>query len=224
MSDALSICTHALERQLAPRPDAATLRERLLSPASTDALAVLFGRIPRLLGKGPAGFTAEEEQRLSFPVAEWTLDLLARVVLLAQAERTLDCEAFASALDGLYRHGEARERAAVLRALPLLSQPERFVELAADACRTHVMPVFEAIVCENPYPAAYFSDATFRQMVLKAVFVEVKVARILGLEGRMDAELARMVGAYVSERRAAGRSVSDDALRLSGEALDGSAN
>jgi hypothetical protein len=218
VSDALSICTHALERQLASRPDAATLRERLLSPASTEALTALFGRLPRLLGKGPAGFTAEEQRRIGFPVAEWTLDLLARVVLLAQAERALSAQAFADALDSLYRHGEARERAAVLRALPLLSEPARFAELAADACRTHVLPVFEAIACENPYPAAYFSDETFRQMVLKAVFVEVQVARILGLEGRVDAELARMVGAYVSERRAAGRSVSDDALRLSGEA------
>ena len=66
-----------------------------------------------------------------------------------------------------------RERQAVLRVLALLPEPARFLAIALDACRTSTQPVFEAIACENPYPAAYFPEASFNQMVLKAVFTEV---------------------------------------------------
>ena len=49
------------------------------------------------------------------------------------------------------------------------------------------------------------------QMVLKALFVGAPVARIVGLAERTTDELVRMVEAYASERRAAGRPVPDDA-------------
>jgi hypothetical protein len=80
-----------------------------------------------------------------------------------------------------------------------------------------VQPVFEAIACENPFPALYFSEQSFNQMVLKAVFIEVAVERILGLTARITPELRRMAADYASERRAAGRSVPDDVGDLLGE-------
>ena len=70
--------------------------------------------------------------------------------------------------DELWARGDNRERQAVLRALPLLPEPERFAAIAIEACRTNVLPVFEAIACENPYPARYFPERNFNQMVLKA--------------------------------------------------------
>jgi hypothetical protein len=97
-----------------------------------------------------------------------------------------------------------------LHTLPLLPKAERFVELAIEACRTHVQSVFEAIACENPYPARFFPEANFNQLVLKAFFTGVSVHRIEGLRERRTAELIRMVHAYASERRAAGRSVPAD--------------
>ena len=109
----------------------------------------------------------------------------------------------------LFRRGEVRERIAVLRALPQLSGDN--VELAIDACRTNVVPVFEAIACDNPYPAKHFPDHAFNQMVLKALFVGASVAKIVGLAERTTDELVRMVEAYASERRAAGRPVPEDA-------------
>ena len=51
-------------------------------------------------------------------------------------------------------------------------------------------------------------------MVLKALFVGVAVDRIVGLDGRLTPELARMAADYASERRAAGRSVPSDIARL----------
>jgi hypothetical protein len=110
----------------------------------------------------------------------------------------------------LYRRGDVGERQAVLRALPVLDDAGH-VDTAIDACRTNVQTVFEAIACDNAYPAKYFADAAYFQMVLKALFIGAPVGRIVGLDARTTDELVRMVEAYASERRAAGRPVPDDA-------------
>ena len=39
----------------------------------------------------------------------------------------------------------------------LLPGPEQFLPIAVDACRTNILPLFEAIACENPYPDAVLS-------------------------------------------------------------------
>jgi hypothetical protein len=55
-------------------------------------------------------------------------------------------------------------------------------------------------------------------MVLKAIFIEVPVSRIEGLDRRNGAELRRMARDYASERRAAGRPVPSDVdLLLAGK-------
>jgi hypothetical protein len=118
--------------------------------------------------------------------------------------------AHADLVETCYREGDNRERQAVLYALPMLPAPEIFVDLAVEACRTHVQPVFEAITCENPYPARYFPELSFNQMALKAVFTGVALERIVGLRLRVTEELARMAADYASERRAAGRAVPAD--------------
>lgn len=140
----------------------------------------------------------------------WSLDELARAALLlcaAAARAPAELERLVTAC---YESGDNRERRALLRALPLLPRPERFVPLAVDACRTSIAPLFEAVACENPYPAAYFAELNFNQMVLKALFIGVSLRRIVGLEARITPELQRMAADYASERRAAGRAVPDD--------------
>jgi hypothetical protein len=92
----------------------------------------------------------------------------------------------------------------------LMPEPSRFVNIAVESCRTNVRDVFEAIACENRYPAAHFADANFNQMVIKAFFTGIPVDRIVGLEQRKSNELRRMAADYASERRAAGRTVPND--------------
>jgi hypothetical protein len=138
------------------------------------------------------------------------LDEVARTALLLRA---LDCLApaeHAAFVDEVYRRGDSREQAAVLRTLALLPEPVRFLATAVEACRTNVRVVFEAIACGNPYPAAHFPDLAFNQMVLKALFVELPLASVIGLRARLTPELRRMADDYARERRAAGRSVPDD--------------
>jgi hypothetical protein len=191
--------------------------ERLIEGELPEDLRGMFTRAPRLVGKEQAAFTDAERASVSWPLI-LAADEVVRIVLLALASEKLGSSELGALIDVVYRHGEARERAAVLRALSFLQGPEQFVTLAGDACRTHVVPIFEAIACENPFPAQHFEPDAFRQMVLKAVFLEVRVARIHGLAGRLDAELARMARGYASERAAAGRVIPEDATWLASQA------
>jgi hypothetical protein len=109
-----------------------------------------------------------------------------------------------------FRTGDNAEREALLGGLILLPAPERFLATALDACRTNVVTVFEAIACENPYPARYFPADAFNQMVLKALFLGTAARCIVGIAERANADLGRMVGSYASERRAAGRAIPED--------------
>src|SRR5207249_4870284 len=74
----------------------------------------------------------------------------------------------------------------------ILPRCERFLSTAIDACRTNIIPLFEAIACENPYPARYFPELNFNQMVLKCMFNPIALRRIVGLQSRLNPELSRM--------------------------------
>jgi len=154
---------------------------------------------------------------VEWPITTWGVDELGRATFLLTAATHLPAVTFERLVDECYRHGDNRERQAVLRALPLLPDPEHFVPIGVDACRTHIQPIFEAIACENPYPATYFPELNFNQMVLKALFLGVALERIAGLEQRVTPELRRMAIDYASERQAAGRSIPGDMWRLTGE-------
>jgi hypothetical protein len=154
---------------------------------------------------------------VDWPLEGWGLDDLGRVTLLLLAAARPGPGRLYELVDDCYRHGDTRERQAVLRALPLLPEAERFLPLGVDACRTSVQPLFEAMACENPYPAAHFPELNFNQMVLKALFTGVALKRIVGLDRRLTPDLARMASDYAGERRAAGRSVPSDIGLVTGE-------
>jgi hypothetical protein len=120
-------------------------------------------------------------------------------------------------IERLFASGEIGEQESLLRTLSLLPEPARFVETALAACRTNARRVFDAIACDNAFPAVFFSELAFNQMVLKAVFIEAPVARIEGLVARRTPELVRMARDYASERSAAGRPVPEDIALILGE-------
>lgn len=217
-----------LRRILGPRvpPRASGWLDEVLVRAGVapdrDSLQEAYATAARRLGRAPLELGAGERAVLSgagitWPVDTWGVDGLGRVVLLLAAAAWPAGE-FGALVEGCYRQGDTRERQAVLRALPLLPDPERFLPLATDACRSSVQPVFEAIACENPYPARHFPEHAFNHMVLKALFLGIGLERILGWTERWTPELRRMAADYASERRAAGRSVPGDVSRLAGEA------
>ena len=132
------------------------------------------------------------------------------MLLLTRFESLADGEKAASDASACYEQGDASEQQSWLKGAALLPEPERFLWRMIDACRTNIVPNFEAVACENVYPARYFPEANFNQLVLKALFNGIALARIAGLPQRANPELARMAADYAAERRAANRSVPAD--------------
>jgi hypothetical protein len=118
-------------------------------------------------------------------------------------------------VEDLFRGGDLREQQTVARCLAHLPGPERFLSLAVEIVRSNTTVLLEAIACDNPFPSAHLPEAAFNQMVVKCLFVGLPLAQIVGLAQRRSPELERMVAAFASERRAAGRPVPDDASSVS---------
>ncbi|WP_344409574.1 EboA domain-containing protein, partial [Catellatospora methionotrophica] len=137
----------------------------------------------------------------------WTADEAARAVLLA----TLPAERAVAHARELYRHGDAAEKRAVLRALPLLPIGPSAVELLHDAIRTNDTRLVAAAL--GPY-AAHLDAAAWRQAVVKCVFMGIPLTCVDDLDHRADSELAAMLAGVADERHAAGRELPDDAAAL----------
>lgn len=137
----------------------------------------------------------------------WTADEAARALLLA----ALPPDRTAAELQALYRYGDAAEKRAVLKALPLLPIGDAAVPLLHDAIRTNDTRLVAAAL--GPY-AAHLDDAAWRQAVLKCVFMGIPLTTVDRLDERTDGELATMLAAFAQERRAAGRDVPADAVAL----------
>ena len=190
------------------------LRARLDAPAWTwfeqtaaDAagdLAAAYTSAGRRMGRAPLAVTVDEQRWLpDIRFDRWTVQDAARAALLLVRADT-------SAAIACYDGGDSSEQESWLKSTALLPEPERLLPVVIDACRTNILPLFEAVACENPFPARYFPDRNFNQMVLKALFNKVALERIVGLAERRNPDLARMAGDYASERRAAGRTVPSD--------------
>ncbi|MEJ7728038.1 MAG: EboA domain-containing protein [Polyangiaceae bacterium] len=212
--------------------DASALRQQLRSHLDADSCAWLdkalasiaeqpfaearalnaFALASRKL-RGAAGLAAASLPEALRSLPETGAGALARMVLLTAAVEASGAAAPALVAE-LFRQGDSDEKCAVLHALPLLDEPARFVDVAVNACRSSVQPVFEAVACDTPYAAQRFGDAAFAQMVLKALFVGIPLERVQGLRERTNPELSRMAHGYASERRAAGRTVPEDIDRF----------
>jgi len=154
---------------------------------------------------------AEALRRAGIAVPEaWSATDFARAALLLWMLRSASPAEAPVLVHEIYRTGDSGERQAVLRSLLLLPGPERFLATAVEACRTSVQDVFDAIALDNAYPARFFPEPNFNQMVLKALFTNRPLARVIGLDARRNARLVQMAKDYASERRAAGRKVPED--------------
>ena len=184
----------------------------LATAADAARLRVAFARAGRQLGTH--AIDDADAERLARAGVPWRngagIDECGRAALLLAFASTRPDHEHVEVVGHLYRRGEVRERQAVVRVLPALPHPARFTDLAIEACRTNVRPVFDAIACDNVFPSRHFDDPAFHQMVLKALFVGAPLACIVGLVERTTPELVRMVEAFASERRAAARDVPAD--------------
>ena len=209
----------AASLRAAATPEAsAWLADALASVAGRDTRPLLaaYTRAPLRVGRAALPLSPDQLQELRAAVPgvgfeRWTADDAARALLLmAHRHGGVAGHGFVDAALGCFEQGDAREQQSWLRALPLWPEAASFLPNAIDACRTNIVPVFEALACENPYPAAHFPERNFNQLVLKAMFNNIALSRIVGLHSRLNAELTRMARDYAAERTAAGRSVPAD--------------
>jgi hypothetical protein len=143
----------------------------------------------------------------------WTMDQLARVLLLQTLCDTYPAQAIAS-IETLFDTAELQELVALYSALPYLPNPPHWLLRATDAVRSNMGPVFEAIAFANTYPAAHFSEAAWNQLVLKCIFNDKSLVGIVGLHDRANAALAQHISDLAHERWAAGRHVPAEAWEL----------
>jgi hypothetical protein len=174
----------------------AWLREASASVAGDPAaIRSRFPMVGRKVGREPLDPDADPAD-----VYAWTIDDAARTLLLRAMGEAAEGE-----LAELYRYGDAAERRGVLRALPYLELGDRGLSLTEDAIRTNDTRLIAAAL--GPYATEHLPDAAYDQAVLKCVFVGVPITGIDGVPERVTPDGARMLGAFVHERVAAGRDV-----------------
>jgi hypothetical protein len=163
--------------------------------ADPTVLRSKFPMVGRKVGREPLEADADPAD-----VHAWTIDDAARTLLLIAAGEGAEAE-----LAELYRYGDAAERRGILRALPYLELGDRALYLVDDAIRTNDTRLIAAAL--GPYATEHLSDAGYDQAVLKCVFVGVPITPLDGIPSRVTPDGARMLGAFVHERVAAGRDV-----------------
>ncbi|MGV8878515.1 MAG: EboA domain-containing protein [Sphingobacteriaceae bacterium] len=183
-----------------------------------------FTAIPRKTGKYIAKITITEGDQISvlrpnYQLKDFPVDRLARVWLLLQwpAENR---ENYLITVGQLFKAAEMNELVALYGALPVLAYPQDWIAQCAEGIRSNIGSVLEAVICDNPYPCDYLPEAAWNQLVLKAIFTEKPVEKIIGLAQRSNKALAHTLVDFAHERRAAGRIFEPQLWQIVGRFID----
>lgn len=182
-------------------PDASASFDDMLSRVAEapETIDRLFPAAARRTTRGDIGLRGDNGDVLLAQDA-------VRIALLRAAVAALPADRRDAEVAALYRFGDNDEKRAVL--LGLADSGEVTVHsLLDDALRTNDTRLVAAAM--GP-PAAQLDTDTWRQGVLKCLFVGVALASVADLDARTDRKLADMVARYAHERVAAGRDVPTD--------------
>ena len=126
--------------------------------------------------------------------------------------------ALVQALDQLFRCADVAEALALYQALPFLPYPEAHLLRAREGMRSNQLPLVAAVALDNPYAQTHFDEEAWNQLILKCLFVNLPLNRVIGLEGRSNPRLSHMLIDYAKERRAAARPIPVDLWRAAAPA------
>ncbi|MBI3678760.1 MAG: EboA domain-containing protein [Proteobacteria bacterium] len=227
MSDAArTLLREWLSRQLSDAQNA-WLNEQiavLQKDPSDPALHTALGMAPRRLGKDE--LTLSDADRADANAAlegwdprGWSVADAARILLLSGLPAT--GKPFADRFRALCQTADMAESIALHRGLPLYPDPAALEPQVGEGLRTNMRAMFEAIIHRNPYPRQHFDIHRWNHMVLKALFIDSRLAPIQGLDERANAELARIMCDFAHERWAAGRPVPFEIWRCVGPFAEG---
>jgi hypothetical protein len=150
-----------------------------------------------------------QKQLPGWDLSRWNLLELLRVALIL-AQPNLTLPEFAKMFSDAFQFADEGELCAFYKAIPLLPAPERFSWHMKEACRSNMRSLFCAAACDNPFPFHHFDDIAWNQLVMKAIFIEVPLAQIFGVERRRSEKLAAMTCDFIAERTSAGRHIPKD--------------
>lgn len=194
-------------------------KNKLEETSAIQRFNLTFTAIPRFTGKNALEIAADDliilAQISGFFIHGYTLDRLARLWWLLQLPAD-NKETYVQAIEGLFGAADVNELVALYGALPLLAWPEEWRMRTAEGIRSNIGSVQEAIMLQNPYPAAQLEEAAWNQLVMKAIFTDKQVHLISGLDKRANLQLAAILHDYAHERWAAGRIFSPMFWRLIG--------
>lgn len=225
-NDKISATESLLHGWLAARLDSAQLSwldgqvSKIATAQREIDVIMAIGLAPRKVGKAPLKLAPEENHashqlHSDFEASHWSVDQTARVRLMLSCFNDDDAS-FAKLFDAVMRSGELNEHIALLQGLPLYPAQNAVIPRAVEGLRTAMQPVFEAVAHRNPFPRDRFTEQQWNQMVLKALFIESRLAPIVGLDERRNVDLAATLIDYAHERWAAGRMVSPELWRCVG--------
>jgi len=198
-----------------------TMRDALNDGAPDGVFFSGFAQVPKRVGTGmlrlrPDDRAEAERARPGWRPTLWTADQAARTALLLVYDDS-DAVAYSDMLNHILRSGDRAQAAALYRALPLLPYPERHLHWAQEALRADDRALFEAAALFNPYPADHFDEAGWNRMILKAAFLGVPLAGVVGLERRANVVLAHELRDFARQRRESGRRVPIDMWQAAGD-------
>jgi hypothetical protein len=198
-------------------------KQRIEEDSSYLKFYVAFGQASRYFKKNPLVLSEAQIQEADklltgFSPASWDLLQAARTYLLLHFTQQ-DSETYVSSLTRLFETADMHEQQALYAALPLLPYQEALVDRAMEGLRTNIVSVFDAVALNNPYPAKYFDDRAWNQMVIKAIFLQRPLYQIQQADQRANQQLADILVDYAHERWAAGREVVPELWRFVGPFL-----
>ncbi len=184
--------------------------EKLRQPPRSD-FGAAFVLMPRKTGKGQVNLAPELSAKVKLvrkgmSVENWSIDRIARTYLLMCLPPE-PRENYVRTIENLFLTAEMNELIALYGALPLLAYPDQWRARCAEGIRSNIGQVLEAIMCDNPYPSEQLDVPAWNQLVLKAIFTEKPLLRIIGFRERANSQLAQSISDFAHERWAARREV-----------------
>ncbi len=210
-----------LSRQVdgATRAWLATQISGLAGARNDAALHLAFGLIARHLGQGTlklseADLVAADASLAGWTPRDWSLADAGRILLVSSLQA--EDRDFLRRFRSLCQTASVAEAISLYRGLPFYPQPAALEPQVGEGLRTSVPSIFQSIAHRNPYPRIFFDQGRWNQMVLKALFIGVRLAPIQGLDERTNVELAGILIDFARERWAAGRTVPFELWRCVG--------
>lgn len=167
----------------------------------------IFSSLNRRLSKESKNqvFHINDPADLPLIIENWSTIRLTRVWLIGLIDD--EKKPYHAFVDRLFEYAEMEELVALYSALNILQYPALWVSRCQEGIRSNIGDVQQAIMEQNRYPAAYLSNESWNQLVLKSFFTEKDILKIVGLFERNNVDLAHAIIDYIYERHAAKRSI-----------------